>query len=229
MGLFASADEPDDRTPAKSANPRALVFLVPIAVTLMFPGFVLITAVSSLVHERRRVRARWYLTWAAVTAIIGVIAAGSTTAWMGWNLAFVGSVASRLITTTPDTALGVAAGFAGNLGDAVLAETVAAAPLAFLFTAGIVRYRRQSRDQRGMIEGDLHSNQRPVGTLDRTRNDRERRKIAAGHYLINRLEPDPTDDSNAADEVTAHSRPTRRRTPGRLALTDLPSLRKDQP
>ncbi|KJR10236.1 hypothetical protein [Gordonia sihwensis] len=209
MGLFSTPEQDDEKSDPKPRRAGgkavlALTILLLSAIVLL-PGYLLVTVVSVLIHEERRVRGRWYLIWAGLSLVIGLIAAGGTTGWAGWNLAQVGLVFSRFLpdpTQTPATALTVAAGFAGHLVASVLAQLVASAPLAFLTTAVIVRYRRLAREQRGQIEGPTHSNQRPVGMLDRARNDRERKKIAAGHYLTD-WPPAPGDEHDPGTATDA--------------------------
>ncbi|WP_347956145.1 hypothetical protein [Gordonia aichiensis] len=217
MGLLSAPEQDDEKSEPKTrrsgrrAGGRsvlALTITLLLAIVLL-PGYLLVTAIGVFIHEERRVRGRWYLIWGAASFLVGLIAAGGTTGWAGWNLAQVGLLFSRFLpdpNQMPATALTVAAGFAGQPLTSVLAQLVASAPLAFLTTAAIVRYRRLAREQRGQIEGETHSNQRPVGVLDRARNDRERKKIAAGHYLTN-WPPNSVDEHDPGAGIEAGATP----------------------
>lgn len=189
MGLFTKADPAPAEPAPKSIQRQLLPFaiLALLIATLLFTGYVAVTVAGILAHEYRRVRARWYLVWAAVTGFVALLAAQSATAWAGWVLAQLGHFMPRLLPHDPtntDSALTVAAAFADrSLASAFAAELIAAAPLAMLTCALVVRYRSHARAERGTIEGERFSNVRPVGTLDRMRITRERAKVAAGHYL----------------------------------------------
>lgn len=144
-------------------------------------------------------RATWYLAWAALTLLFAIAKAGGVTEWFGWLLAQVGHLFPALLSlggasddsTSP---LAVAAAFADrSLASAILAQLIASLPLAMVTVAAFVRYRRFARSELGKIEGERFSNLRPVGVLDRARITRERRKIAAGHYMPN-PPPQPTLD-----------------------------------
>lgn len=188
LGLF-SKDQPAAEPARKSAGRQALPLLLLAAIVLvvLFTGYVAITVAAILAHELRRVRARWYLLWAAVTFLIALLMAGSITAWIGWNLAQVGHLVPNLLPHDPadvGSPLTIAAAFTDrSLASAVAAQLISAAPVAMMTTAMFVRYRSFARAERGKIEGDRFANIRPVGVLDRARIERNRRRIAAGYYL----------------------------------------------
>lgn len=187
MGIFSpktaqnSPPPQPDRESHTSTKPYGWL-LLSVLVTVLFTGYTVVAAAAILAFEKRRVRTRWFALWAMVTFLLGRLVAGSMSNWYGWLLAQ--AAVFRLI---PDSAassgaLAVAASFRSEPFAAVAATTIAAAPLALLTAAIFGRIRSFSRATRGQIEGESHSNQRPVGILDRQRIQRNRRRVAAAHY-----------------------------------------------
>lgn len=192
MGLFRQAEPAPVETAKKPpvSQAKTAAALIGLLLIILFPGYSIAVVTGVLIAEKRRVRISWYLLWALVSLVLGMLLSGSAATWLGWNLAGVGHLTPRLLPhDVNDVAspLTVAATFANRtLASALIAQLISGLPAALLTCAVIVRYRAFARSELGRIEGQRFSNIRPVGILDRARIRRERARIAAGHYL-----PDP--------------------------------------
>ena len=154
------------------------------------PAALVVFGTSILAYELRRVRVQWWIGWAVTTFVIGLCFAGlSITTWIFWSGSFIAYA------WCPRWGNGFAYGRGGWLGwvhdhsginiiEMLWLQTWFGAPIGFALTATVILvFRSYSRHLRGQIEGDEHSNRRPVGVLDRRRGRIERQKIADGYYL----------------------------------------------
>lgn len=169
---------------------RALAVLVPVVTV---PATIAVTAVSLPIVERRRVRGRWWATWAALSFLIGLAISGSLVGWLLQPLRLPAWLITELAGVSP---AGAAAGVDGQLGEtlrdiasssaaaAALGQLMFALPVGFAITAVFTRVRRFKREKLGEIEGPEFSNWRPVGVLDRLRARRVADQIRAGHHTI---------------------------------------------
>ncbi|MCZ4587684.1 hypothetical protein O4328_29020 [Rhodococcus opacus] len=168
---------------------RVLAVLVPIVAV---PATIAVTATSLLIVERRRVRGRWWATWAALSFLLGVLVSGSL---LGWALQPL-RLPAWLIASLVGASLADAASGLGESGAtlqdvamstawaAVLGQLLFALPVGFAITAVFTRVRRFKREKLGEIEGPEFSNWRPVGVLDRVRSRRVTEQIRSGHHTI---------------------------------------------
>ena len=169
---------------------RAAVVLLPIVTV---PATIAVTVMSLLIVERRRVRGRWWITWAALSFLIGIIVSGSLLDWAlqplrlpAWLITSVASISLTDAVSGVEGDLGSALRdiAASSLGSAVLGQLLFALPVGFAITAVFTRVRRFKREKLGEIEGPDFSNWRPVGYLDRLRAGRVAEQIRAGHHTF---------------------------------------------
>lgn len=169
---------------------RAAVVLLPIVTV---PATIAVTVMSLLIVERRRVRGRWWITWAALSFLIGIIVSGSLVDWAlqplrlpAWLITSVAGFSLTDSVSGLEGDLGAALRdiAASSLGSAVLGQLLFALPVGFAITAVFTRVRRFKREKLGEIEGPEFSNWRPVGHLDRLRARRTAEQIRAGHYTF---------------------------------------------
>lgn len=184
------AGRPGEGSPRSPIAARVLVVLVPVVTV---PATIAVTAASLLIVERRRVRGRWWTTWAALSFLIGLAISGSLLGWLLQPLRLPAWLITTLAGISPSA---LAAGVDGHLGEtlrdvatssaaaAVLGQIMFALPVGFAITAVFTRVRRFEREKLGEIEGPEFSNWRPVGTLDRLRARRVSDQIRAGHHTI---------------------------------------------
>lgn len=199
MGLFGSTDnteherKPADRSPTNTLQRATVIAAAALVVTCLFPGYtaVLIAAIGA--YEVRRVRRWWFGVWAAVTSVIGwALAGASLTQWMAWPLSQIGHTFAWILAPAPEAnpiVMSINEIAESSLLSLVWMQLWGCAPAALLTTVIFASWRSHSRNIRGQIEGPEHTNRRPVGILDRRRRDRERHRIAAGHYLTPPPEP----------------------------------------
>ena len=185
-----SSGRPNETSAGLPTAARVLAVLVPFVTV---PATIAVTAMSLLVVERRRVRGRWWATWAALSFLLGVLISGSLLAWALQPLRLPAWLMTSLAGISPAD---VVSGVAGDLGTAlrdVAASTAGAAvfgqllfalPVGFAVTAVFTRVRRFKREKLGEIEGPEFSNWRPVGVLDRMRARRVTEQIRAGQHTI---------------------------------------------
>lgn len=189
MGLFSAkknhdADAPKQQQPERGGSAVRGLLVLGIVLLIVLPGYLVTLTPAVLAYERRRVRTGWYWLWALVTLILGIVLAGSVSAWQAWLLAWPGHMLPIAFHAgEPGSVPAMAAAFQSvSAAHAVLCQTIALAPIAMASCAVFTLARSFSRKTRGRIEGDDHSNERPVGILDRRRIIRERRRVAAARY-----------------------------------------------
>lgn len=188
-------EEPGSRRPYEGSSgipfaARALVVLVP---TITVPATIVVTAAALFIVERRRVRGRWWATWAALSFLIGLAVSGSLLGWLLQPLRLPAWLITALTGVSPAAAV---SGVDGPLGPtlrdiatsaapaAILGQILFALPVGFAITAVFTRVRRFKREKLGEIEGPEFSNWRPVGTLDRLRARRVTGQIRSGDHTI---------------------------------------------
>lgn len=169
---------------------RALAVLVPI---MTVPATIAVTAASLFIVERRRVRGRWWATWAVLCFLIGLAVSGSLLGWLMQPLRLPAWLITTIAGVSPAAAFsGVDGPLGATLRDiatssataAMLGQIMFALPVGFAITAVFTRVRRFKREKLGEIEGPEFSNWRPVGILDRLRARRVSEQIRAGHHTI---------------------------------------------
>ncbi|KSU66876.1 hypothetical protein AS032_31975 [Rhodococcus qingshengii] len=190
MGKTIGADSDRESGSSSNAQARLIAAVLALAALAAVPGVVVAIVFAVLAFEIRRVRVKMWTIWAAVTAIIGIAAAGfSLTTWLYWSTSFT----TRIWLHTPAANLppdssGLLGWSRANADMSILqviwTQLWFGVPVGFALAAVlIVLFRSRPRALRGRIEGAEHSNMRPVGILDRRRRDIERNKVASGHYL----------------------------------------------
>ncbi|WP_137725832.1 hypothetical protein [Prescottella subtropica] len=189
MGTAPDREQHETRKPAGSTSTAGIVALAVLALVAALPGVAVAVAFAILAYEIRRVRIIMWAGWAAATAVAGIALAGfSPATWLYWSTSFATRTwLSPIAAGFPADSTGVRGWMHTHTDMSYLEVTWTqlwfGVPLGFLAAIGIiVVFRSRPRALRGRIEGTEHSNQRPVGFLDRRRRTVERRKIAAGHY-----------------------------------------------
>ncbi|MFI9507324.1 hypothetical protein [Nocardia sp. NPDC052566] len=188
---MVDVEDEDDIRESEQPRPRwaSIQRVALLAVFVVAPAAFVIAVVSMLWGvERRRVRTTWWLAWAGVAAAVGLMLAGSSQWWLLLPLQLHGYLARKFLGDRVfQAARGSSVEIANNLltSDllhAAVGQLVFGAPVAFLFTAIYVQFRRYERAQLGKLEGAEYSNHRPVGVLDRLRTRRNRTKIRCGAH-----------------------------------------------
>lgn len=182
-------EDVSDETGSETSWGSARGYLL-LASIVLIPAALLIAALTVVWGvERRRVRIRWWLGWAALTAATAILLAGSLQRWFVLPLQLHGWLAHKLVGDKATDALEhltardlLEQALQASAFDAIVGQVLFGAPLAFLFTAIYVRVRKFQRERLGQLEGSDYSNHRPVGVLDHLRAARNRTKIRRGDY-----------------------------------------------
>lgn len=192
MGTSPDREQHETRKSAGSTRTAGVVAIALLALVATLPGIAVAVAFAILAYEIRRVRVKIFVGWAIAITATGIALAGfSPTTWLYWSTSFATRTwLSPVAAAFPADSTGVRGWMHTHTGMSYLevawTQLWFGAPLGFLAAiVFIVAVRSRPRALRGRIEGDEHSNMRPIGFLDRRRRTAERRKIAAGHYTGN--------------------------------------------
>ncbi|MDN5756946.1 MAG: hypothetical protein L0H59_00170 [Tomitella sp.] len=157
-----------------------------IIILATIPGVALTYIGALIAYEQRRIRVKVWWRWVAATFLAGIAFAGmSLSTWAFWSSSFVARVWWPAGTGSGGNGIH---GWIDGHTDASVASVIwtqawFGMPIGILLTIiTIVLFRSRARSLRGRIEGDEHSNMRPVGLYDHYRRRRERSRIASGYY-----------------------------------------------